>query len=1001
MDNTASINDKELIIDLDKLNSTQSLGAEEYIRKDIIIDIVNKIDSTVKSNIDNIARRGTSFNSASLPIAQHPCFFIHGERGSGKSTLLRGIIEALNNENRFGLTRSNEQKIELLTYVDPTEFAKGENFFIYILSKIADRLNKHKKSSTYDDDPYSYHEKRKEKHKKIIEIFQDMAEGLKFIQDTRESLHKSEDAAFFFEDYISKCSGSAQLKQKFAELLEEMCELEHVDAYVVAIDDADINFGKCSEIMETVRNYMIAPRLVILFAGDMKLYSLVARDTHIERFSPTSLQHDTSRTTHRNTLLEQLEDQYLLKLFPVNGRAYLGSFYELLQSHGSDSRIVTLKHPGFKGKSVQLQDFLRACMKVLVSDNTEQVTQTFLASQPMRSMLQLLNLWANTLTLKQDEDNKITISNDKKNISHLTRALSMAFSQALIQHRVDFTLIAQGDYGSLIKNVLLHVSRLGGKLSHTRLLADAGDESERKVSFYLNAEVLHNTTSFSRQLKYMFYVFPLIQFINNEDLKNVDKQSNKVKEIDDIERFVLNSYYSSYGDKYDEWGAWCTALLAPNPDSGSSAKRFGSGAIRVNKQSIGKLKSIQKFVTELCENTNVDDKFVYAIYHSLCSVTNNTGTGYYLSIYRLISLIYSILDINETNDKDICDKILSMLNGKVSFPHAAYPLLENKNTIANKKSSAQSNEEDAPDDNNTVISAFSKYFEEKDINNSIVPDILKWYKDCKDSEKIIMQSPCRFAALLENSWHKFYSKCKQATDDMRQNDSNHAKAGDLFVKYMKAFTDSINRTTSANSTNIPDNKNNQIMELGELIESFPLWKAITNKTSEAIWNDFNNINIGYRNTNHKKVFTLSKTDYNKTNSNFKSLREGIKLIEESVQELHTIESSKQFNDKDIYSITILLNELENDVSKAKGQVESATKQYNTFMDKYYKDLLTQFTYNKTDKSISIAKGEIKKFIEKLSKLNTNVIFSSLDNEYSKKLNTITSKCETKLNQYSS
>lgn len=850
MDNTASINDKELIIDLDKLNSTQSLGAEEYIRKDIIIDIVDKIDRTISLNISaNKNNKAKSYDKAEPIIAQHPCFFIHGERGSGKSTLLRGIIEALKDNNKLGFARSKSPAIKLLDYVDPTGFAKGENFFIYILSKIADRLKEQKEVSTYAyDAPCSYNDTKQQIRKNALKLFQDMAEGLKFIQDSNESLHKSEDAAFFFEDYVSKCSSSAQLKHKFAELLDEMCVLEDVDAYIVAIDDADINFGKCSEIMETVRNYMIAPRLVILFAGDMKLYSLVARDTHIERFSPTSLQHDTSRTTHRNTLLEQLEDQYLLKLFPVNGRAYLGSFYELLQSHGSDSRIVTLKHPGFADASVQLQDFLDACMKVLVSDNTEQVTQTFLASQPIRSMLQLLNLWANTLTLKQDEDNKTTISNDKENISHLTRALSMAFSQALIQHRVDFILIAQGDYGSLIKNVLLHVARLGGKLSHTRLLADAGDESERKVSFYLNAEVLHNTTSYSRQLKYMFYVFPLIQFINNENLKNTDRQSNKAKEIDDIERFVLNSYYSSYGDEYYEWGAWCTALLAPNPDSGSqTAKRYGTGAIRVNKRGKTGLLSIQTFARELCNNAESDDLFPYAIYHSLCIVTNSTGTGYYLSIFNLITLIQRILSINADSRDEFRSEINHILTLKTDLPSATHLLLEKDNKSSSKATPPRDDDDGSAGDGDSdaVSDIFQKYINDKFSLDSFIDKAYdEWYTTYKElKDAIISSTPC-FAYSLERCWRRFYSKSAQATEKMRLNSTNKdnlAKAGDLFVNYMNALTDSMSAEFSKDSTG-----------LGKCIEEFPLWKTILEKKDQLIWERFNKIDIGFQNQSKKK-----------------------------------------------------------------------------------------------------------------------------------------------------
>lgn len=812
MDNTASINDQELIIDLDKLNSTQSLGAEEYIRKDIIKDIVDKIDRTVKSNIDNIGRRGTSFNSASLPIAQHPCFFIHGERGSGKSTLLRGIIEALNNENRFGLTRSNPQKIELLTYVDPTEFAKGENFFIYILSKIADRLKEQKKASAHAyDSPYSFQDKRKEKHKKIIELFQDMAEGLKFIQDTNESLHKSEDAAFFFEDYVSKCSSSAQLKQKFAELLDEMCVLEDVDAYVVAIDDADINFGKCSEIMETVRNYMIAPRLVILFAGDMRLFSTVARGTHMEHFSAASLQHDESRKSHRDTIIEQLEDQYLMKLFPVNNRVYIGNFEDMIKMAAPEKTILlyslTTKDKT-RPQALELNTFIADSINTLVPSEFYHLVEDIFCSLSLRSILQLIDYWIKNAYFV-DKKNNGAFNHQK-----LAKGLLMTFSQILISKQINYTAINQGNFPSLLKETALHAEGLNHSRENSSLLPFYGDESSQKISLYLSAELLSQLSNPSHQLRYIFYLHPLLHSIAKESPFRPES--------------ITKLYNTSSSYNYREWGGWCTARLW---QSQTAKKPFNLGIIMMKNETKKGFISFEIFVQNLCKRIP-NSLFVYAIYHSLSIIVENGKFNYCLSIYNLITLIHEILSLKHSNKEKLKDDIKRIIKIKETFP-----LVRNEP----RASRSRPDLEDETDMEITYTSELHPYFETYEKvsakTDEIVRKIVSWYNKYHNTTSLC------YPQILDQCWINFYNKTLRYTEDARlhsNEDDKLAKAGQLLSNYMNALTDTLEKTCS--NTN-----------LHECIKTFPLWEVIISEKSSNYTRYLDIINIGSDTPNHLDI----------------------------------------------------------------------------------------------------------------------------------------------------
>ena len=115
-----------------------------------------------------------------------------------------------------------------------------------------------------------------------------------------------------------------------------------------------MNFNKCREILETIRTYMLTPRLAFIFAGDLKLYSLVIRAMQIGHFGQISLQYDAERRHQRRRLLDQLEEQYLIKMFPSDNRVNLSNFSATLKK---DARLDY-----HENETESLKDFLERCI---------------------------------------------------------------------------------------------------------------------------------------------------------------------------------------------------------------------------------------------------------------------------------------------------------------------------------------------------------------------------------------------------------------------------------------------------------------------------------------------------------------------------------------------------------------------------------------------------------------------------------------------------------------
>lgn len=859
---------KEIIIDLDKLDTSEVLNENEYINGIKLEELKKIIIDTVKNNtehLDKIAYNAEDaiyskkpYDDIFVPIQQNPCFLIHGSRGSGKSTMLRKLRKELI------VPKEDEDipKIKLLADIDPTSFAQKESFFIYILAKIAEKLNGHLDINGLTNDYKSAI------CKKAINILHEMSNGLKMLHDTKEDFHKSADAVFFIEDSVRKSASSDKLRQKFHDILENLCLLEHTKALLITIDDSDLNPQKCSEIFETVRNYMLSPRIIIVFAGDLPLYSQIIRGMMISHFKALSLQDDEARKAHRDELLNHFEDQYLLKLIPAENRINLRNFDEVL----TDGTIQYFLK--YRDGNHEMRKYISMCTELLYPEEYTHNIIDILPKQPARSLLQLLKCWVKDIPEKAD---KLLETGEKKEVTHervsaaLAEGLKKVLTQTLIHNRINFSEIHKSAAENmLLKEILLHITELGALPGSSSLTSSIGSQPEKLVSAYLNAETLHYINSYYRLLHYTLFINTNIYYIKKLYFKNsLSSSTNK----EDIKNRVADLYYSAINQENNPRSQWHTAFIIKSLEETEDIRfNYGIGIIRIlsfslDPQEEGIYKLLLSTVNEVRRNKELHEPFylfIQAIYHSICVISTEKGSAYYFSIYSLLRLITNCLYISQRYSAR--EVITYLLKVKTPFSSCRTQGAFDSTNVQEKIHKTH------------AYSAYFKYITDKfeQYNAKLNRSVFKWANNHTN-----LNTFC-YPSYIDNAWHNFIERCdisfhnilvKKKPVGIGENKS--VGIGELFAAYLDAFSEAIRYNLRNN--NLGENVNKCLTE-------FPLWKAIMDerRANSPLWQALNEIKVEPNPEDNIQTKIVPKQDTNTSGNDIRQLLDLLTNISSSL-----------------------------------------------------------------------------------------------------------------------
>lgn len=374
-----------ILINLEMVNAQAELKEEDLIQKHVYVTLKNRILKRldwIKTN----AKEETHQRGASLTVSSGSGWvsFIDGTRGAGKSTFMHTALKLICED------KSKFSDLAVVGCIDPSRIESNEILLLTLLHALKEKV-----AVVLKRPPQC--ETDKDNLKKWEKAFHKVAGGLVMFQKDHHPL-KELDEDLFLDIGIERAGHSAKLREHLAQLFEVSCELLKAKALLFAFDDADTNSKHAIALLEVIRNYLDTPRALVLLTGDLELYALLVRQnfrSELTTGNPSEWGGQNpanDRSVQQTRMLDHLEEQYLLKLFPVQERHTLFPLWRLADETGTQTAKANYQVKA-KDKETSLIEFVNEQIKKgfrLTTTTDINLFTEFFLMQPLRSVLQTL-----------------------------------------------------------------------------------------------------------------------------------------------------------------------------------------------------------------------------------------------------------------------------------------------------------------------------------------------------------------------------------------------------------------------------------------------------------------------------------------------------------------------------------------------------------------------------------------------------------------------------------
>lgn len=616
-----------IIIDLNHSDTNAKLEVSQLIQQ----GSYNALSTSIKHDLERINKiypiKGLIHGQSNYPYGSGLVYFIDGTRGAGKSTFLQSAFHSLGNDK-------TQLSVSSLAYIDPSRIERSEIILLSILKELKNRITYARVGSSLDRDNLL---------ERFREQFKTLAGGLSLFTQNHDQLQDL-DPELFFEWGLERAGHSTDLRKNLHALLNLACEALGVEALVLAFDDADTHAQHARNVLECIRKYLDTPRLVVLVTGDIELYSLMVRDHFYESLGGVKHEQAKERAEQRHKMVDHLEDQYLLKLFPMPRRLQLRPLWNLLQKGEDRLRFV---HPNWDKElepSELINSLIRRGLRINTSRDLE-LYREFLLKQPLRSVLQVLSRCAP----HYDPDSSDTWnSNLSEALSESLRALALG---SLYKFGVDVDAIAAEELPALTRAVFDLAIR-DGDFDTAAYLRPQPSSTDLKNSFAaLSADVTRLCVEKPASIINYMLAAPGSVALFGQVLRRKGKE---LKSEED--RLTLRKQFEQYmgvGRKEDalNWARHAVSILTAPYGANPTTPVVYSGVIGLNKKKPGKGDSAYKTADSILKGCTQ----LPALALSLVNVSSSSSRTY-ASIYNILGLIGQLLSLEEKGGRyDIKD----------------------------------------------------------------------------------------------------------------------------------------------------------------------------------------------------------------------------------------------------------------------------------------------------------------------------------------------------------
>lgn len=387
---------------------SQKPGLDTLVHRQLLCDMTARIERNVSLARDMLRKREWHSSVQRAYPAFNMNYLVTGVRGSGKSVFMDLLVKCLTREldpfdrgekplRRFTPERyidspRQDVRCRFLCHYDPTSGCNQSGFFfLYLLSCLQTTL----------EDIIAEGRAWGERQDGYV---RDCKAYLKLLNKGAVRLSRGKQAFGQLTEYQSFHMRAddpeldRNIRDNFAGALDALCKLCGVDAFIVSVDDADTRTEQCFRVLEELRLYISNPRLIVLVAGDMSLYTERVREQYFREYNHDFHQADEEGKVERMNSVVSHAGQYMIKLFPLMHQ------YELVNvlTMTGKSDPISIRLRGKTSRGVELpckdEDLVSIVRKVFGAvicsggSDVEPYVKQF-CCLPLRSIIHILNFW--------------------------------------------------------------------------------------------------------------------------------------------------------------------------------------------------------------------------------------------------------------------------------------------------------------------------------------------------------------------------------------------------------------------------------------------------------------------------------------------------------------------------------------------------------------------------------------------------------------------------------
>ncbi|MFC1241532.1 archaeal ATPase [Enterobacter sichuanensis] len=751
----------KIIINLFAPNLPGSTKEDDLIQKSLRDQLVESIRNSVTLPDTDKSAGLTRF----IDESGRNVFFVDGTRGAGKTTFINSVVKSLNNDQS-----DVKVSIKCLPTIDPTKLPRHEPILVTVTARLNKMVSDKLKGCWASND----YKKQKEQWQNHLAQLQ---RGLHLLTDKEYKPEYFSDA-LKLDAQLDYSIGGQDLSEIFEELVKRACEILGCKAILITFDDIDTQFDAGWDVLESIRKFFNSRKLVVVATGDLRLYSQLIRGKQYENYSKTLLdqEKESARLAERGYMVEHLEQQYLLKIFPVQKRIQLKTMLQLVGEKGKvgKEKIKVKTEPGMQDNDAidvrqAIGDAVREGLNLREGSDADMYVNELL-KQPVRLLMQVLQDFYtkkyHATSVKPSGKQSRNERPDELSVPNLLRnALYGSMLSSIYRAGLNYE---QHRFGmdSLCKDIFTYVKQDRDFNTGFYLRPQSESEALRNCSIYLASQVSENCQgSLSKFLQMLLVGCGSVSIFNQfvTKLAQAEKDREKFEQL--VSEYVA---YMSVGriESASHWANRCCAVVANNPNDENIGVFLGM--VQLNRKSRQNMpEGYKKF------NIDTESGLAKAAMAASLSTVASSNLMDFSSVFNLIGAIADISACRRERPA-----ITNAFNKVIAQTTCIVPPWSEAAARAEMKVSSKSADNDVTvldvdlDPKDDGVTDESQQDDATEFSDAITK-VEQWLKKVNKIEIEIRPS----ALLIGKVWSRFYFNLNNVADQHKTRLFNDAEYG--------------------------------------------------------------------------------------------------------------------------------------------------------------------------------------------------------------------------------